>query len=140
MYVQYEQYKDEYHKAMKRYEEVLNEKEQLFQRTQPGIGYEEHTGGGGYVNKLDQYVIDLERKQINERLEIAESIMIDWRKLCEAKELELRQCKDHETVVYVMRFIDHKRIRDIENATHYSRASIYRYIERIATTIQHSKT
>lgn len=137
-----------HHASQKQLEKILTEKEKLFQMTQPKSTMGEYERefdksisvsgkGGDQVNKIEQYVIKLEESQIDERLTEAKKILEEWGSLLDDKEQRLRQSKNIDDELYVMRFIDHMRVRDIARKTHYSKQQVYRRLKRIRENLQH---
>lgn len=141
MYLQYEVYKRKYYEAQTRYDEILNEKMILFERTQPGgVSYEkERVNGGEQSNKFDSYLIAKEQKQIDERLNEAKTILDDRERLLRQKEKELRDSKVITDKVYVLRYIERQRIYKIANVCHYSEAQIYRILRDISDSLNHDR-
>lgn len=147
IYPEYDQIKRKYHASQKAVERILTEKEKLFQMTQPKSTMGEYerefdksisfgAKGGDQVNQIEQYVIRLEDSGVNERLREAKGILEEWRSLLDDKEQELRQSKNIDDQLYLMRFIDHMRVRDIARKLHYSQPQIYRRINMIKSNLQ----
>ena len=127
----------EYKQSQKTVQRILNEREVLFQKTQPrSPSYADKVQGGTKVNKTEEYVIDLERRRIKERLTEAEEIMKERQMLLELYETELRKSKNLYDVVYTARWIDGKKPEAIADETFYSRSHIYNIIKRISTQIE----
>lgn len=148
IYIEYAHIKKKCSDAEIMLEKILSDKDELFQRTQPrslmGEYEREHdkritvaSKGGTKVNQIEQYVIEVEERGINERLLEAKSIVEDWRAVLMAKEQELRKSKHIDDELYVMRFLDHKRVRDIARATHYSKSQIYKKLQLISEKVKH---
>ena len=83
LYQEYWEYKTKYYDAQTKYDEVLSEKEQLFAKTQPkATNYDKEVVSGGTPNNtFDDYVIEKEKKKIDERLKEARSILEDRERL-----------------------------------------------------------
>lgn len=133
LYKEYWEYKTKYYDAQKKYDEVLSEKERLFAKTQPkATQYDkEVVSGGSPSNTFDEYVIAKEKKQIDERLEEAKSILDDRERLLKLKEEELRHSKDWYDIIYVYYYINKLSIRKIEKRIPFSKSDIYRKLETI---------
>ena len=133
LYKEYWEYKTKYYDAQKKYDEVLSEKERLFARTQPkATQYDkEVVTGGSPSNTFDEYVIAKEKKQIDERLAEAKSILDDRERLLKLKEEELRHSKDWHDIIYVYYYIEKLSIRKIEKRIPFSKSDIYRKLETI---------
>ena len=133
LYKEYWEYKTKYYDAQKKYDEVLSEKERLFAKTQPkATQYDkEVVSGGSPSNTFDEYVIAKEKKQIDERLEEAKSILEDRERLLKLKEIELRQSKDWHDKVYVYKYLDNLSANEIKYKMHYCRSNIYEILKTI---------
>lgn len=147
LYIEYTQIKIKYRQAERSLERILTEKDKLFQRTQPKSTMGEYerefdkhinvsSKGGAKVSQIEEYVIAMEEQGINERLKEAKSICEDWRELLQTKEEELRRSKDIDDELFVMRCIEHKRVRDIVRKTHYSRGQVYKRLQKIRDKIK----
>ena len=108
LYIEYELYKSKYKETQSKYDEILTEKELIFQRTQTqAIDYDkEKVSGGTYNNIFDKYLVEKEEKRIDERLEEVKSLLDDRERLLKLKEQELRASNNLYDKVYRMRFID----------------------------------
>ena len=137
LYIEYHEYKIKYYKAQEKYDEVLSEKEHLFAKTQPkATQYDkEVVSGGSPSNSFDEYVIAKEKKQIDERLEEAKSILEDRERLLKLKEEELRQSKDWHDKVYVYKYLDNLSANEIKYKMHYCRSNIYEILKKIRKNI-----
>lgn len=129
LFVSYEQTKRRYLESQRMLETILNEKEELFTRTQPkAVVYDkEKVTGGKNENAFEDYIIAKERKQIDQRLDEAKALLEDRKKLLALKETDLRQSKDVHDRVYVLRVIEGMTIRKISRLLHYEDRQIYRY-------------
>ena len=133
LYVVYEQYKIKLYNAQKDLDKILCEKEELFSRTQPqSTKYDkENVKGGSPSNSFDEYLIAKEKKQIEERLAEAKSIVNDRKELLLGKEEELRQSKNEYDIIYRYYFIDCLSIRQIERRIPSSKSEIDRKLQKI---------
>ena len=133
LYVVYEQYKTKLYNAQKDLDNILSEKEELFARTQPqSTKYDkEPVKGGSPSNSFDEYLITKEKKQIEERLAEAKSIVNDRKELLLGKEEELRQSKNEYDIIYKYYFIDCLSIRQIERRIPSSKSEINRKLQKI---------
>lgn len=63
LYVEYARLVQRYHEKQLKFQRILEEKEKIFQKTQPkSMTYDkEKVIGGEYKNKADTYVIELEK-------------------------------------------------------------------------------
>ena len=137
IYLEYEEYKSKYHKAQKKSDEILSEKEELFNRTQPkATTYDKELVSGGMPsNTFDDYLIIKEKKMIEERLEEAKSILEDRERLFKLKEEELRNSKDWYDIVYTYRYLDNLKPDQIKCKMPYCRSSIYEILKKINKSI-----
>lgn len=138
LYIEYHEYRDKYYDAQKKYDEVLSEKESLFARTQPkATQYDkEVVSGGSPSNTFDDYLIAKEKKQIDERLEEAKSILEDRERLLKLKEEELRHSKDWVDIIYVYYYIEKLSMRKIAKRIPFSTTEIYRKVEIIRKNVK----
>lgn len=141
VYLVYEQFKRRYSETQQRYNEILSEKEELFTRTLPkSMQYDrERVSGGNPENPFENYVIEKEKKRIDERLNEVKSLLIDRKQLLDLKEQELRQSKVIIDKVYRMRFLDRMRVNRIASNLGYAESHIYRFLKKIDMTVKDDK-
>lgn len=132
VYIDYEKFKVKYHDAQHKFDEILEEKETLFSKTQPKSPNWDKVGFSSQIhNSFDEYLISKEFKRIEERLFEVRSILEDREKLLNLKERELRLSKDHIDMIYRMRYLDQYNISKISTNIHYSESQIYRILQNI---------
>ena len=133
LYEEYEEYKSRYYEAQRIYNYILNEKEELFAKTQPKATQitGEKTGGGKHENLFDEYLIQKERKNIDKRLEEAKSILDDRERLLKLKELEVRVSKHSHDKIYRCRYIDRLTIEKTARLSNYSRSQVFNILKEI---------
>ena len=138
LYKEYEEFKTKYYNAQKEYDKILSEKERLFSNTQPAATdySKEKTTGGTNENTFETFVIEMDNKQIDERLSVARSILEDREKLLKSKEAELRLSKNWEDIIYTYYYIEKLSIRKIEKRIPYSPAQICRKLKTIRKNIR----
>ena len=138
VYIVYEDFKNKYLETQKKYDEILKEKEELFQRTQPkAINYDKEKIDTGYsYNAFDEYLIAKEKAKIDERLEEVKSILGDRKRLLYLKEQELRSSKNSIDQIYKMRYIDCSNVRKIARISCYSESQVYRILDMVRKTIE----
>lgn len=138
IYISYEEYKNKYYEAQKKYDEVLCEKESLFAITQPkATTYDkELVSGGNPSNTFDEYLIKKEAKQIDERLEEARSILKDRERLLKLKEEELKSSSHPYDKTYYNRCIKNKTPNQIAILIPCDRATVYRYMQEIERNLR----
>ena len=136
IYVEYEKLKKSYNDTQKNFLDVLDKKEELFQRTQPkSPDYDkERVAGGEYTNRMESYVIELEK--IRDQLDEAENILHKRLLLIREKEKELRMSRKTDDMVYVLRFLERMRIEDIADQMCYSVGAINKYLKKIRDNIK----
>ena len=141
LFLEYEDFKNKCLETQKMYDAILAEKEELFQRTQPQAvnAEKEKVVGGGGNNAFDIYIMEKDRKQIDERLAEVKSLLDDRKQLMALKYQELRASKDVKDKVYRLRFIEHKRVYLIAKYVNYSEAHVYRIIDFIQKRINERK-
>lgn len=137
LYQDYIIFKQKYLEAQEAVNVILDEKTVLFQKTQPksAITENERVDGGTRVNKVEEYVIAMEQRHINERLAEAKTIMMDRLDMLRQKEVELRASNAIEDVIYVLKWLDGMRARNISKKINYSEAQIYRTLKIIRKNI-----
>lgn len=138
LYMEYEDFKDKYLAGQMVYDSILNEKQSLFERTQPNaVAFDnDRVDGGEYKNTFEEYLSAKEAKRIDERLLEAKDILEHRYTLLKSKETELRLSKNVYDIVYRRCYIDHERIVDIAEDMHYSRSQIHRYTRKIKRAIK----
>lgn len=137
VYMVYEEFKNKYLDTQKKFDEILQEKEYLFAKTQPKSPNWDKIGENGNQinNKFDDYLVAKESKRIDERLSEIKSILDDRERLLSLKEQELRNSKNHVDKIYKMKYVDHFKVSKIVKASNYSRAQVYRILEDIKNAI-----
>ena len=138
IYLEYERLKVKYKEAYSNYDDIIAEKERLFEMTQPhGIRYDgERVSGGANKNPFDEYLIAKEQSRIDERLEEARAILEDRKQILDAKKRDLRESKDVYDKIYRLKFIERWKICRIATFVSYSEPQIYRIIRSIKRRIK----
>lgn len=133
IYLNYDLLRQKYLEAQYRYDVALSEREKLFAKTQPkSVQYDGGPGaGGGEINLFDDYLIEKERRQTDERLAEARQLMNDRKEMLRIKEQELRSSRDLHDKVYRLRYIEKRNIRWIAANTGYSESQVYRILASI---------
>ena len=133
LYEEYEIYKSKYYEVQKKYNEILNEKEELFAKTQPKATQitGEKTEGGKHLNTFDEYLIQKEKKNIDRRLEEVKAILDDRERLVKLKEQELRVSTNHYDKIYKYRYIDRLTIEKTARLSNYSRSQVFNILKEI---------
>ena len=138
LYLEYERLKSKYKNSQIVYDSILTEKEELFQRTQPqGINTKkEKVSSCPQGTNFDQYLIEKERKGIDERLIEAKENFEERLILLVRKETELRASKRVDDMIYTLRHLDRLKIRKIAKMTNYSESHIKRRLKVIRQKIK----
>ena len=133
IYEEYEEFYAKYLNIQKIYDDILSEREKIFNKTQAkAITYDkEKVKGGTTDNAFDTYLIELERKKIDERLTEAKSILDDRGRLLKLKEQELRASKALYDKIYVFYKLENLKVYSIAKTINYSESQIYRIIHNI---------
>ena len=138
LYIEYEEYKNKYYEAQRNCNNILNEKEELFAKTQPkAIQIKgDKTTGGKHSNTFDDYLIQKEKKNIDKRLEEAKSIVNDRGRLLKLKEQELRASNNSYDKIYRCRYIDKLTIEKTSRLSNYSRSQVFNILKEIRKNIK----
>ena len=148
IYLDFHRYMSKYKMAQKAVDKILDEKEILFQKTQPKSTLKDHerefdkkinvssSGHNNDTSVSERYVIELEQKQIQERLDNAKAIMQERLIMVNQVEPELRASKDPFDIIYVMKYLDSMSVREIAESTYYSESHVYWALRRISHKIK----
>lgn len=120
--------------AMKLYSTILDEKKELFQRTQPSSVTMDHEGRGTRLSgtdAVDSYLIQSERKNIDERLKEAREIVDGAKKRLEDDELLLKMSMETIDQVYYMRYVEKRGVPDIASRLSYSQSYVFKTLKQI---------
>ena len=133
VYQEYEQIKMRYDEAQERCVNLLLEKEKLFTDTFPkGITYDkDKVQASPESNPLEKYVMTLDEKQIDEKIDQLTQIIKAWGTLLETKEKEVRKSQCVPDRIYTMRYLDGMGIKKISSVMNYSRSQVHRVLTRI---------
>ena len=140
MYLEHNRQYAEYIQAQQDLQAVIDEYVVVFQKTQPKVSYGEHTQGNP-TNKTEEYVIEVEQRQLRRRMDEAKAVLEAKRELLDLAEAELRKSRNIYDLIYTKKWVDHKRLKDIYReldlmGMNYSRSHIYVVINRIKAQIQ----
>lgn len=133
IYEEYETFRKKLYEAQIQCNEILNEKEELFAKTQPKATQikGDKTTGGKHTNSFDDYLIQKERKNIDKRLEEIKSILNDRERLVRLKEQELRASNNPYDKIYRCRYIDRLTIEKTVRLSNYSRSQVFNILKEI---------
>ena len=140
MYLEHNKQWNEFIQAQNDLQAIIDEWVVAFQKTQPKVNYGEHTSGSP-VNKVEEYVIEVERRQLKRRMDEAKEVLQAKQDLLDAVEKQLRKSRNIYDLIYTKKWVDHKRPKDIYReldlmGMNYSRSHIYEVINRIKAQIQ----
>ena len=137
LYIEYETFKRKYYEAQQNFDAILSEQEKMFSRTQPKSTdfSKEPVNGGTPSNSFEEYMIEKEKKQIDERLSEAKLILNDRGKLVQLKLDELRESKNLYDKIYVSWYIDKIKVYHISKNVNYSERQVYRMLKDIKREI-----
>ena len=139
IYQTYDEYRRLYDDLMEQYNELLMERERLFQTTQPkAIDPSREKVNGGSGKGLEEYIVKVEA--VDEQIAQVKFNIAERRNLMRLKEDELRRSGNIYDVIYVYRFIDHRRAKWIAGKLHYSRSQIYRVIDSMEKKMRQNAT
>lgn len=130
----------EYRQAQEDLNNILNEWILAFQRTIPKITYGDRVQGNP-TNKVEEYVIELENKQLRQRQQIAEQIISGKAKLLEIAEKDLRKSHNIYDLIYTFKWVDQMKPKEIYRrldlmGMNYSNSQIYEITKRIKAQIE----
>lgn len=130
VFVDYVILKQSYDQSLERLRELLDRKEEAFTRTLPSaIRYDlqKVMHSVPVVSALDEYVMDIER--IDQQIREARIILIDRREMLDLKEKELRESKDTNDRIFVLRYLENWKVDRVARKLYYSVDTIW-YRER----------
>ena len=141
LYLEYEKCKRKKQRLLDEYKRLLREKEAIFTKTQPkAIRYdadrvqESHDG-----NKLENYILEMEQKRIDERLKEVQSYIEGLDKIAETLIVDMQTSNVKEDRFYVLRCVLGKKMSEIVAATNYSEPYIYKRLAIIKKNIEKNK-
>lgn len=138
LYLDYEKCKKKYNEIVFTYESVIEEKECLFIKTQPKSTTIDKVlvSQSKNNNLFDNYLIDVEKKQLDLKIEEAKKLVDERFNYLKTKEKELRRSKEWIDKIYVYRFIEQLPVKTILHLIPYEEAQIYRVINEIKRNIE----
>lgn len=138
LYLEYERMRKKYNDAQAVYDNVLTEREEMFQRTQPKSTNteQEKVSSCPQGSSFDKYLIEKERKHIDERLEEAKELFEERLVLLGRLEEDLRESKVIDDMIYTLRYLDRMKIKEISKMTSYSDSHIKRKLKAIRRKIK----
>lgn len=132
----------EYINAQNVVNDIVNEYLVAFQRTQPHSPvYTDAGTKANQVNRVEEYVIEVEHKDLKRRAEDATMLLDLKQRLVDIKEKEVRKSCSVYDAIYVSKWIDHKKPKDIIldldlKGFCYSSSQVYEIIKRLEKEIE----
>ncbi len=94
---------------------------------------------GKYESSWDNYLNQLEERNINKRLEETKKIIQDREYILKKTEEQLRASKNTDDQVYVYRFLEKKKVYQITGLVNYSERHVKNFLFRIKENIKRIK-
>ena len=132
LYVDYVILKQSYDESLRRLKELLDKKEEAFTRTLPNAIRYDITKVMHSVSTnsaLDDYVMNIE--SIEQEIRKARVIVYERMEMLSLKEEELRASKDTNDRIYVMRYLDNRKVSEIARKLNYVQETIYKRLNKI---------
>ena len=119
--------------AVEEVRSILDEKTMIYQRTQPSspVLDSERVDGGKQTNKNDAFVIELEQKHIQERLDKANELLDERMRALENEKVLLSNSKQLQDRIYYLKYVKGLSPKAISKELIYSEAHIYRVLRQI---------
>lgn len=131
LFLEYHEILKQYKEANKNYQNALDKKAELFYNTQPGavkvkdIVHHISPTSDKYLN----YSADLQI--IESELENARNILGVRELQLKLKEKELRESKEIKDIIYLMYYIEKRKVKHICYKTNYGKSRVYKLIDEI---------
>ena len=132
LYVDYVILKQSYDESLRRLKELLDKKEEAFTRTLPNaIRYDltKVIHSVSTNSALDDYVMNIEA--IEQEIRRARVIVYERKEMLNLKEEELRASRDTNDRIYVMRYLDNRKVSEIARKLNYVQETIYKRLNKI---------
>ena len=134
-FVCYEIFKSKYLDAQQKLNAIIEEKENLFSRTQPKSPNSDKMPSSESENAFDSYLIAKEKTKIDQRIKEMQKIVDERRSLLRQKEQELYESKDLCDKIYRMKYLESKTVPDLMRKLHFGRTQIYKFISIVQSEI-----
>lgn len=134
LFIEHYKLNEEYKEAKKEFEKALAKKSQLLYSVVPkAANFENELVKGSSSNKFLNYTIKMEEidKEINVRRNLRD--VLEYR--LKLKEIELNNSSNILDKVYLLKYVDERKVRYICIKTNYSKTQIYRILEEIKKKI-----
>lgn len=138
VYIAYAEFKSKYLEAQKQFNKILQEKEDIFAKTQPKSPNWDKIDSSNVTehNNFDNYLINKESKKIDERLVEIKSILDDRERLLKLKEKELMESREQIDKIYKLKYIRQFNINEIIKNVNYSKSQVYRLLDIIKRVVK----
>lgn len=139
IYRDYIRHKADLVQALKDYSDALDEKAELFQRTQPSsvsfdrIGTTGTRGSG--TDQIDEYLIQTQRRQLDERLRDARDIVELMKERLANDETMLSMSEDAVDRVFLVRYVKNRSAADTASILHYSQSYVFKLCREIEKSV-----
>ena len=134
-FVCYEIFKGKYLDAQQKLHAIIEEKENLFSRTQPKSPNWDKMPSSESENAFDSYLIAKEKTKIDQRIKEMQKIVDERRSLMRQKEQELYESKDLCDKINRMKYLESKTVPDLMRKLHFGRTQIYKFISIVQSEI-----
>lgn len=136
-YIEFEECLKKYNEILKVHETLISEKERLFLETQPKTTTLDKISveGGKKNNLFDNYLIQVEKKQLDQKIEESKKLVDTRYKYLKEKENELRNSNEWIDKIYVYRFLDKLPVKAMVHLIPYEEAQMYRILNEIKSNI-----
>lgn len=131
MYRKYLDDKNYYLKAQEFYRKLVNKKQAMFERTQPGaVKYDgEKVDGGLHINNWDDYID--KTQDLDDQIIVAHEIVKARKMILDLSEQDLRNSSNVLDMVFVARYLDRKKVFQISAIVNYSERQVKRFLRTI---------
>lgn len=131
MYRKYLDDKNYYLKAQEFYRKLVNKKQAIFERTQPGATkYDgEKVDGGLQINTWDDYID--KTQDLDNQIIVAHEIVKARKMILDLSEQDLRNSSNVLDMVFVARYLDRKKVFQIPAIVNYSERQVKRFLRTI---------
>ena len=131
----------EYQQAQAVLNGIIEDYMQALQRVQPHSPCLSDIRPSSRINRTEEYIIEVERKDLKRRAEDAETALNLKKKLLDLKETELRKSCDVRDILYVAKWVDRKKTKDIIReldfkGVYYSTSQVYEILKRIKSEVE----
>lgn len=135
LFIEHYKLNEEYKEAKKEFEKALAKKSQLLYSVVPkSANFENELVKGSSSNKFLNYTIKMEEidKEINVRRNLRD--VLEYR--LKLKEIELKKSDELADKIYILKYIEHLKVKYISIKVNYSKAQTYRILDEILTKIK----